>query len=59
MEGTIDLAFLEDGTWHVVDYKTDAPTGARLTQYERQVAWYGAALTNITGRAVRCHLLSV
>jgi ATP-dependent exoDNAse (exonuclease V) beta subunit len=59
MEGNIDLAFEEDGAWHVVDYKTDAPTGARLAQYERQVGWYGAALARITGRPVRCHLLSV
>ena len=59
MEGTIDLAFEEAGVWHVVDYKTDAPSGARLKQYERQIAWYGAALNRITGRPVRCHLLSV
>ena len=59
MEGNIDLAFEEDGTWHVVDYKTDSPTGARLAQYERQVGWYGVALSRITGRPVRCHLLSV
>ncbi len=59
MEGNIDLAFEEDGVWHVVDYKTDAPSGARLAQYERQVGWYGAAMGRITGRSVRCHLLSV
>jgi ATP-dependent helicase/nuclease subunit A len=59
MEGNIDLAFEEEGVWHVVDYKTDAPSGARLAQYERQVGWYGAAMGRITGRPVRCHLLSV
>jgi ATP-dependent helicase/nuclease subunit A len=59
MEGSIDLAFEEDGTWHVVDYKTDSPSGARLKKYERQVAWYGAALARITGQPVRCHLMSV
>ena len=59
MEGNIDLAFEEECAWHVVDYKTDAPTGARLAQYERQVGWYGEALARITGRPVRCYLLSV
>jgi len=59
MEGNIDLAFEEGGAWHVVDYKTDAPKGARLAQYERQVGWYGEALARITGRPVRCHLLAV
>lgn len=59
MEGSIDLAFEEDGTWHVIDYKTDSPSGALLAKYERQVSWYGAALARITGRPVRCHLLSV
>ncbi len=59
MEGSIDLAFEENGTWHVVDYKTDSPTGARLAKYERQVKWYGAALARITGKPVRCHMLSV
>lgn len=58
MEGNIDLAF-EEEAWHVIDYKTDAPSGARLAQYERQVGWYGAALARITGRPVRCHLLIV
>ena len=24
LEGVIDLAFEENGTWHVVDFKTDA-----------------------------------
>jgi ATP-dependent helicase/nuclease subunit A len=59
MEGNIDLAFEEAGAWHIVDYKTDAASGARRSQYERQVGWYGAALARITGQPVRCYLLSV
>jgi ATP-dependent helicase/nuclease subunit A len=59
IEGNIDLAFEAGDGWHVVDYKTDEPTGSRRAQYERQVAWYGAALAKITGKRVRCYLLSV
>jgi ATP-dependent exoDNAse (exonuclease V) beta subunit len=59
MEGAIDLAFEENGTWVVIDYKTDAPAGARLVQYRRQVGWYGEALSRITGRPVRCYLMTV
>lgn len=59
MEGAIDLAFEDNGVWHIVDYKTDAPAGARLKQYQRQVAWYGAALNRVTGLPVRCYLLSL
>jgi ATP-dependent exoDNAse (exonuclease V) beta subunit len=59
MEGTIDLAFEDDGAFCVVDYKTDAPIGAVLARYQRQVGWYGEALRRITGKPVRCYLLSV
>jgi ATP-dependent exoDNAse (exonuclease V) beta subunit len=59
MEGNIDLAFEEDGGWCVVDYKTDAPDGALLAKYERQVGWYGEALRRITGKPIRCYLLAV
>ena len=59
MEGTIDLAFEDDGAFCVVDYKTDAPSGAVLAKYQRQVGWYGEALRRIAGKPVRCYLLSV
>ena len=59
MEGSIDLAFESDGAWYVVDYKTDAPSGALLAKYQRQVGWYGEAMRRITGKPVRCYLLSV
>jgi ATP-dependent helicase/nuclease subunit A len=59
MEGVIDLAFEENGGWCVVDYKTDAPSGALLVKYQRQVAWYGEALRRITGKQARCYLFSV
>ena len=55
VEGVIDLAFLENDAWVVVDFKTDADLSDRRAMYERQVQWYAhalAALTNIPASAV-------
>ena len=52
VEGVVDLAFEENGTWTVVDYKTDrdiATRGAEL--YRRQVALYASAIARATGSA--------
>jgi len=56
LEGVIDLAFVEDGRWLVVDFKSDAPASAR---YERQVQWYVYALSKLTGRAAGGCLLKI
>ncbi|MBI2376341.1 MAG: UvrD-helicase domain-containing protein [Deltaproteobacteria bacterium] len=48
IEGSIDLAFLEGGAWHVVDFKTDADLDPHFDAYRRQVRWYMYA---ISGRA--------
>jgi ATP-dependent exoDNAse (exonuclease V) beta subunit len=53
IEGVADLAFLDDGSWTVVDFKTDAEIGSRLPSYKRQVALYARAIAEATGvRAV-------
>jgi len=49
LEGIVDLAFLENGEWTVVDFKTDANLTASRAQYERQVQWYVHALSKLTG----------
>ena len=53
VEGIVDLAFEEDGTWVVVDYKTDrerlAPDPEGQARYERQVTMYAAAIARATG----------
>ncbi len=59
VEGTIDLAFREDGAWTVVDFKTDADVDAQLDRYRRQVAWYVYALRVMTGEEARGVLLGV
>lgn len=60
LEGVVDLVFLdEDGTYVVVDYKTDLDVTPRLASYEAQVALYGAAIRDATGREVRGVVLVV
>lgn len=59
VEGVIDLTFEEDGHWVVVDFKTTADIEARRPEYERQIQWYGYALQQSTGSAVRGILLGI
>jgi ATP-dependent helicase/nuclease subunit A len=40
LDAVIDLAFLEDKIWTVVDFKTDADDLQHATRYRRQVGWY-------------------
>jgi ATP-dependent exoDNAse (exonuclease V) beta subunit len=60
VEGIVDLAFEQDGTWWVVDYKTDrdlAQDGEE--QYRTQIALYAAAIAAATGGQVTGCLLRV
>jgi ATP-dependent exoDNAse (exonuclease V) beta subunit len=57
LDAVIDLAFLDDTTWTVVDFKTDAEDPQRVTKYRRQVGWYLNALEKTTGRHSRGYLL--
>ncbi len=59
LEGVIDLAFVENGEWTVVDFKTDADASDRRTRYERQLQWYAYALAQLTGMPARAQLLGV
>ena len=58
-EGIVDLAFLERGVWHLVDFKTDSDLNATLPAYELQLQWYALAVGRITGLPVRCFLFNV
>lgn len=57
IQGVIDLCFLEDNAWVVVDYKTDAitPAGAQAAaeKYAVQLDLYAKALSRITGISVK------
>jgi len=59
LEGVIDLAFVENNQWVIVDFKTDADTLDRRVQYERQLQWYGFALAGITKMRARAYLLEI
>jgi len=56
LEGAIDLAFLENGAWVIVDFKTDAVAGAeaavRAAVYRPQLCLYALALEQLTGCTV-------
>jgi ATP-dependent exoDNAse (exonuclease V) beta subunit len=59
VDGVIDLAFIEDGRWTVVDFKTDADLAEARAQYQRQLQWYAFAMTAMTGMPARAVLLGV
>ena len=53
VHGTIDLAYETEGTWHVLDFKTDDLRGRSLAEasqaYLPQLALYAAALERAVG----------
>ena len=55
LQGVIDCAFLENGEWVLVDYKTDRieDEQAFIQRYELQLNWYAKALERITGITVK------
>ena len=55
VQGVIDCAFLEDGCWVLLDYKTDhvEDPEAFCETYRPQLTWYADALEKLTGRKVR------
>ncbi len=60
VEGVIDLAFLApDGTFTLVDYKTDVNEAPRLKAYEAQLAIYARGIREATGKDVSAVLLLV
>jgi ATP-dependent helicase/nuclease subunit A len=59
LDGIIDLAFVENDSWMIVDFKTDGEAAARKNQYARQLQWYAFALARLTGMSARASLLAV
>ena len=55
VQGVIDLCYLKDGQWELLDYKTDAVEAASQlwSLYEAQTDLYRRALEDITGTPVR------
>ncbi|MEE8147572.1 MAG: UvrD-helicase domain-containing protein, partial [Longimicrobiales bacterium] len=61
VEGVIDLAFREAGSWIIADYKTDVGTdpqfAIRTEDYKRQVELYAACWESLTGEPVKERIL--
>jgi ATP-dependent exoDNAse (exonuclease V) beta subunit len=59
LECVADLAFLDDGTWTIVDFKTDADSGPRFERYRQQVALYAHGIEEATGMKARAVLMKI
>lgn len=59
VQGIIDMVFMEDGAWVLVDYKTDKVGTAETLRrrYAVQLRLYAKALTQLTGYPVKEALL--
>jgi ATP-dependent exoDNAse (exonuclease V) beta subunit len=55
----VDFAFESDGSYVVIDFKTDRAEGDLLERYRRQVSFYAAAIARATGRPARSVLMNV
>ncbi|MGI5849698.1 MAG: UvrD-helicase domain-containing protein [Christensenellales bacterium] len=57
VQGVIDMCFVEDSQWVIVDYKTDRVDKnmaiAAAQEYQMQLLLYGKALERITGMKVK------
>ncbi len=59
VEGYVDLAYVTDGEFVVVDFKTDRELDGALDRYRRQVQIYAAAISAATGRPARGVLMRI
>lgn len=55
VQGIVDAAFLEDGQWILVDYKTDRDTRQEVfvPRHEKQMNWYRTAVERLTDIPVK------
>jgi ATP-dependent exoDNAse (exonuclease V) beta subunit len=59
IEGVIDLAFEQAGTWTVIDFKTDEEFGRNEPAYRRQVGMYASAIQVANGARVSALIMRV
>ena len=57
LDAVIDLAFLEERTWTVIDFKTDVEDPQRAIKYRRQLGWYLHSIEKTTGGVASGYLL--
>ncbi len=53
LNAIIDLAFLEDDQWVIVDYKSDRNQEERKEKYQKQLGFYGDLLRKLTGKKIK------
>ncbi len=55
VQGIVDCAFIENGEWILIDYKTDYNTDPEIfiPRHEAQMNWYRTAVERLTGTPVR------
>jgi ATP-dependent exoDNAse (exonuclease V) beta subunit len=59
IEGNVDLAYELDGTWVLVEFKTDDSIDEQLGKYEAQTQAYVEAIAHATGKQARGVILRV
>ena len=59
VEGVVDLAYQQEGTFVAIDFKTDRPEPDVLERYRRQVGLYARAIALATGVPARAIILQV
>jgi ATP-dependent exoDNAse (exonuclease V) beta subunit len=59
IEGVVDLAFKQDGTWVIVDFKTDRELSRTLDVYQRQVQLYAEMVAQATAEPARSVLMRI
>ena len=59
LEAVIDLTFIENERWVVLDFKTDAEDPGRLGRYRRQVGWYIHSIEKVKGISADGWLLHI
>jgi ATP-dependent exoDNAse (exonuclease V) beta subunit len=59
IEGAVDLAFQENGSWTVVEYKTDFEIEGLLEEHKNQVSLYALGISRATGLDARPVLLRI
>jgi ATP-dependent exoDNAse (exonuclease V) beta subunit len=59
VEGVVDIAFLEDDSWTVIDFKTDRELENELPYYQKQVGIYANAVSHATGKPAIAVLISL
>jgi ATP-dependent exoDNAse (exonuclease V) beta subunit len=59
VDGVVDIAFLDESEWTVVDFKTDRELEHRLDNYVRQVSFYARAIALATQQKVSAFLMRV